>query len=77
MMLHELRAQWEDVLLHLEGVVGVGQGVGEDAQPQLKVYTSVPVEVVRPKLAKELQDAPIELIYIGKPRAQPSVKREE
>ncbi|MEW9919122.1 hypothetical protein AB2B41_05885 [Marimonas sp. MJW-29] len=66
----ELRVQFEDELMRVEGVVSISIGLCGD-RPCLKVGTSEPIEDVRPRLPENLQkNEDVELEYIGDVEAQ-------
>jgi hypothetical protein len=64
-----LRARYEDDLMGIEGVVGVGTAVDEAGTARLRILTSQPVEDVRGRLPAELREHVL-LVYTGAIDAQ-------
>lgn len=64
-----LRETYEDVLMALPGVVGVGSECVE-SEEYLVIYTDVAVEEVEARLPEALKGAPIRLKYLGSVEAQ-------
>lgn len=68
--IENLRAQYEDELMRVDGVVSISVGLCGD-RPCLKVGTSEPVEDVRPRLPESLrQHDDVELEFIGEIKTQ-------
>ena len=59
-----LRARYEDELMSIEGVVGVGTTVDEAGTPRLRILTSDPVEAVRDRLPDDVREHVL-LVYTG------------
>lgn len=68
--LEEIRAQHEDVLMTIPGVVGLGTGICKSGKECLKIYTSVPADQVRGSLPEGLKNIEFELEYVGDIKAQ-------
>lgn len=65
-----IRAKYEQVLMDINGVVLVSDGLSKSGRPCLKIGTSVPVEEIRSEIPEELFEIEVELEYIGDIRAQ-------
>ena len=65
-----LRAEFEDRLLAIKGVVGVGSGPDGAGQWRLRVYSAVPQEQLRAQLPPELDPDAVQIVEVGEIVAQ-------
>ncbi len=68
--IENLRAQYDPLLMSIDGVVSVGTGLGKTGRPCLLIGTSIPPEQIRQKLPEELFQVDVELQYMGNIRSQ-------
>jgi len=64
-----LRARYEEELMAIEGVVGVGTAIDEEGAPWLRILTSQPVDAVRKRLPDEVREHAV-VVYVGEIEAQ-------
>ncbi|HKI56113.1 MAG TPA: hypothetical protein VKB31_03085 [Trueperaceae bacterium] len=64
-----LRARYEEELMAIEGVVGVGTTIDEEGAPWLRILTSQPVDAVRERLPDEVREHAV-VVYVGEIEAQ-------
>lgn len=53
--IEDLRAEFEDEIMRIDGVVGVGTHYDEDGTAKLRILTSVDAEQVTPKLPERVR----------------------
>jgi len=68
--LEELKAKYEQSVLGIKGVSGIGVSLCKNGRTCLKIYTSIPTDQVYSCLPQELKNENIELEFIGEIKAQ-------
>ncbi|AEA47435.1 hypothetical protein [Archaeoglobus veneficus] len=65
----DIRSKYEEELLSIEGVVGVGIGEAADKKPCIKVYVVKIDEKLKKTIPSELEGFPVELEEVGEIKA--------
>jgi hypothetical protein len=68
--IEKIRAQYETLIMAVDGVISVATGLGAGGKPCLQIGTSLPPEKVRPRLPAAIFDVDVEVNYLGTIKAQ-------
>jgi len=68
--IEKFKIAYEESILSIDGVISLSIGLCENNQPCLQIGISVPADVVRPLLPKQLSEINIKLHYVGTVEAQ-------
>lgn len=67
--IQDLRTEFEDEIMRIEGVVGVGTHYDDDGTEKLRVLTSVPPDRVTPSLPEAVRPH-AHVVWVGAIEAQ-------